>query len=238
MTSVAGVNRANAALGRAGDEHRQIVINRAAFGAAVFGKANLARAAGTPLESARLQVEHGLKRGLLDPAGQLFRVTVNALLMRCGDRLAKQRRRNAREHWRGVGVRGGDGEALRCEAGFFLQPLGHGLHQRPRHAEVVHSDDHRRAGLTVVDRQCLGPNFLGDALRLGPAKAKPAQPHREPRRDIDRGRPDAPLRVGFGRHERDEQQNGNERKRFHAGPEYGDHCAGCKPSLGQGRFFD
>ena len=55
MAGVAGVNRANAAYGRPGDEDRQIVIDRAAFCAAVFGKANLARAARTPLESARLQ---------------------------------------------------------------------------------------------------------------------------------------------------------------------------------------
>ena len=199
MAGVTGVNRANVALGRAGDEHRQIVIDRAALGAAAFGKANLARAAGAPLEPARLQIAHGLKSGLLDPIGQLFRVTVDALLMRRGDRLTKQRRRNAREHRRGVGVRGGDGEALRCEAGFRVQPPGHGLHHRPRHAEVVHGDEHRRAFLAVVDRQRLGPDFLGDTLRLGPAKAKAAQSHREPWRDIDRRRPHARLRPHPGR---------------------------------------
>ena len=69
MAGVAGVNRADAALGRPGDKDRQIVIDRAAFCAAVFGKANLARAARTPLESARLQVAQRLERGLLDPAG-------------------------------------------------------------------------------------------------------------------------------------------------------------------------
>ena len=245
MTGVTCVNRADATVGRAGDEHRQIVIDRATLGAAVLGKANLPRAAGTPLEPARLQVAHRLECGLLDPAGQLFRVTVNALLVRRRDRLAEQGRCHAGQHRRGVGVRGGDGEAFRGKAGFRAQPLGHGLHHRPWHSEVVDGDEHRGAVLAVVDRQRLGPDFLGDPLRLGPPKAEAAQPHRETRRDIDRRRTDAPPGVGLGGYERDEQQSSNERKRFHAAAAVwpGGHRAqaaawSSAANFGESRFWD
>ena len=215
MAGVAGINCADAALGRAGNEHRQIMIDRAALGATVFGKANLPRAAGAPLEPARLQIAQCLERSLLDPAGQLLRVTVDAPLVRCGNRLAEQGWRHAGEHWRGMRVCGGDGETLRSEACFFAQPLGHGLHHRPRHAEVVDRNEHCRADLAVVDRERLGPNLLGDPLRLSPPKTEPAEPDREHRRDIHRRRPDAPFRPQLDRHETSEQQSSNERESFH-----------------------
>ena len=103
---------------------------------------------------------------------------------------AKQRRRHALEHRRGVRMRGRDGHAFARDAGLPLQPRCHLRDDIIRHAEVIDRDQNGRILVVSADGQRLGPDRLRDAFGFSPTKAKAAEPDRIGRRNIHGRRAD------------------------------------------------
>ena len=215
MARVGEPDGAHFSIGLADDEKRQIVIDRAARCAAVFGEAD---APDAPLDFGGANVFHRGEGDLFEVVGEFARVAVDLRLMIVGDRLSEERRRDAAQHRRGVRVRGGDGESLAAKAELGCETFRDFLRDGIGHAEVVGGDEDRRAVFFVGEGDRFRPDALREALGFRAPETESAQAHRVVGCDVHLR--DADAQIGGERGER--KREGREERAAAGG-----HCFSC-----------
>ena len=190
----------------------------------------------SPAQSGRSPGGQGGQGDLFHFVDQLGRIALDVPRVLLGQWLQRRQRQESAQPGPRMDVRRANDEALALQAGLGRKPRGHLVGHLGRHPAVLNHHEHGRAFARVgADGQGLGPDPLGNALRLLGAAAIAGQPDRIVGRDVDSGHADGNRLA----QDRPRLGQGTRRNKGRSGKDSADAAhaiAPCRKGRGEPRF--